>query len=179
MIRVSDIKTTLPEQFKTQLQEQAYKVLRQLSVPFERVETDEVITMEDCAAVNRKMNMKMVKTLFLCNRRQTEFYLFVTCGEKPFSSKKFSTALGISRVSFAPVEKMESMLKTKIGAATVFSALADTDNNICIVFDREAINEKYYGCSDGTTTGYLKIKTADIIDKFLPFSKHTPVIIEV
>lgn len=179
MIRVSDIKTTLPEQFKTQLQEQAYKVLRQLSVPFERVETDEVITMEDCAAVNRKMNMKMVKTLFLCNRRQTEFYLFVTCGEKPFSSKKFSTALGISRVSFAPVEKMESMLKTKIGAATVFSALADTDNNIRIVFDREAINEKYYGCSDGTTTGYLKIKTADIIDKFLPFSKHTPVIIEV
>lgn len=49
--------------------------------------------MEDCTAVNERLDMKMVKTLFLCNRQQTEFYLFITCADKPFRSKDFSTAL--------------------------------------------------------------------------------------
>ncbi|MGC4019391.1 MAG: YbaK/EbsC family protein [Muricomes sp.] len=44
----------------------------------------------------------MVKTLFLCNKKKTLFYLFVTTGEKPFDTKKFCETLGISRVSFAP-----------------------------------------------------------------------------
>ena len=55
-----------------------------LHIPFERVDTDEAITMEDCTAIEEKLDMKMVKTLLLCNRRQTMFYLFITCGNKPF-----------------------------------------------------------------------------------------------
>lgn len=78
------------------------------------VETDEIITMEDCAEVNKKLDMEMVKTLFLCNRQQTEFYLFITKGDKPFKSKNFSHALDIARVSFAPAELLKSMLGTDI-----------------------------------------------------------------
>ena len=43
--------------------------------------------------------MDMVKALFVCNRQQTEFYLFITKGDKSFRSKEFSGILGISRVS--------------------------------------------------------------------------------
>ena len=135
--------------------------------------------MEDCILINEKLNMKMVKTLFLCNRQQTEFYLFITCGDKPFRSKDFSNALGVSRVSFAPAELMETMLGTKIGAATVFSSLLDTEGKVQIVFDKEVLSEEYYGCSDGTTTGYMKIRTEDISSKFLMFTKHIPAVIEV
>lgn len=179
MINVSEIKNTAPKEFKTQLQEKIYKTLEMLEIPYERVDTDEVITMDDCIVVNKKLNMKMVKTLFLCNRQKTDFYLFITCGDKAFSSKNFSTALGISRVSFAPAELMESMLKTKIGAATIFSTLIDEDNKVHIILDKDVITEEYYGCSDSTTTGYMKIRTDDIVNKFLSFTKHTPVVIEV
>lgn len=68
MITVSEIQTTAPANFKTELQE---------------------------------------KDHFLCNRQQTEFYLFITCGDKPFRSKDFSAALEVARVSFAPAERME------------------------------------------------------------------------
>ncbi|MCD7904660.1 MAG: hypothetical protein LUG24_03615 [Clostridiales bacterium] len=63
--------------------------------------------------------MNMVKTLFLCNHRQTEFYLFIMPGNKRFKTKLFSSALNISRVSFAPSEKMEEMLETSIGAVLI------------------------------------------------------------
>jgi Ala-tRNA(Pro) deacylase len=130
MFFVSEIYTTAPDKFSTPLQKKTYHALRNLDIPFKRVETDEAITMEDCVQIDLKLDMKMVKTLFLCNRQQTAFYLFITAGDKPFRSKDFSTALGVARVSFAPAELMGKMLGTKIGAATVFSAMLDTGNAI-------------------------------------------------
>lgn len=179
MFYVSEITPCAPAHFQTPLQKLVYETLAQLDIPFERVDTDEAITMEDCRAINEKLDMRMVKTLFLCSRKQTDFYLFVTVGNKPFRSKDFSSALGVSRVSFAPAPQMESMLGTKIGAATVFSSLIDRENKVRIVFDKDVLGEEWYGCSDGTTTGYMKIRTDDICGKFLPFTGHALSVIEV
>ena len=156
-----------------------YEALKKLNIPFERVDTDEAITMEDCTKINEKLNMKMVKTLFLCNRQRTLFYLFITTADKPFPSKEFSNALNVSRVSFAPAELMDEMLGTTIGTATVFSALLDLDRDIQIVFDKDAEKEEWYGCSDGTTTSYMKIKTSQIIETFLPYTKPKPRLIDL
>lgn len=179
MLYVSDIQKTAPLTYKTPLQQLVYSTLAKLQIPFARVDTDEVITMEDCIAVNEKLNMQMVKTLFLCNRKQTDFYLFVTAGNKPFRAKEFSSALDVSRLSFAPASHMEQMLGTKIGAATVFSALLNSAANVQFVFDRDVTSEQWYGCSDGTTTGYIKIETARILGDFLPHVGRKPVIITV
>ena len=179
MFYVSEIKKNAPTEYRTPLQEKVYKVLDSLQIEFERVDTDEAITMEDCKWINERLDMNMVKTLFLCNRQQTEYYLFVTRGDKQFRSKDFSNALGISRMSFAPAEKMQDMLGIMIGAATIFSMLLDTAEDVRVVFDRDVINEAYYGCSDGTTTGYMKIKTELITEKFLPFTGHSFEIVEV
>ena len=179
MFYVSEIQKKAPAAFQTALQRKVYEVLEALQISFERVDTQEAITMEDCAAIEEKLDMKMVKTLFLCNRQKTAFYLFITTGEKPFRSKDFSEALGISRVSFAPLELMESMLGTKLGAVTVLSALLDEENAVQIVFDADVAAEKWYGCSDGTTTGYMKLETAEILHTFLPYAKHTAAVITV
>ncbi len=175
MFYVSEIYTNEPKEFKNELQEKVYKTLKELDISFERVDTDEAITMEDCIEIDNKLDMNMVKTLFLCNRQKTDFYLFITTGNKKFDSKKFSQEMEIARVSFAPIELFEEMLGTKIGAATVYSSLIN--NKIQIVFDKDVLQEKYYGCSDGTTTGYMKVKTDDIVNKFLPYTKHTKKII--
>ena len=176
MFYVSDVFTSAPECFGTPLQEKVFQVLDELMISYERVDTDEAVTMDDCILINEKLDMKMVKTLFLCNRQKTAFYLFVTAGDKPFRSKDFSNSLGAARVSFAPAELMNSMLGTKIGAATVFSALLDSASDVKFVIDKDVLQEEWYGCSDGTTTGYMKIRTDDIIHKFLPYTGHVPVI---
>ena len=132
-----------------------------------------------CGSLDGHFLADLYGQLFLCNRQQTEFYLFITCGDKPFRSKDFSNALAVSRVSFAPAELMETMLGTQIGAATVFSSLLDCDNKVQIVFDKDVLSEEYYGCSDGTTTGYMKIRTEDIVRRFLTYAKHKLTVIEV
>lgn len=172
MIHVSEPRTDSPQNYGSELQFLVYKTLNELHIPYQRVETDEVITMEDCVAVNEVLDMKMVKTLFLCSRHKQDYYLYITAGKKRFNTKAFSTALGLSRVSFAPEEDMHAILGTKIGAATVFSALLDSAKDVHIVFDPDVLREEYYGCSDGTTTGYMKLRTKDITDRFLPHTGH-------
>lgn len=179
MFFVSDITGKLPESYKSPLQEMAYESLEKLHISFERVDTDEAISMEDCIEINQKLDMKMVKTLFLCNRQKTELYLFVTTADKPFKSKDFSNSLGISRLSFAPEELMENILGVKIGAATIFGVLMDKDNLVQVVFDKDVLLEEWYGCSDGTTTGYMKVKTNQIVDNFLSYIKHIPTVIQI
>lgn len=78
MFYVSEVYTTSPEKFKNKLQEKVYKTLEKLSINFERVETDEVITMEDCIEINKKLNMQMVKTLFLCNRQKKQTFIYLS-----------------------------------------------------------------------------------------------------
>lgn len=179
MFYISEIMNVAPTTFKTALQKTVYETLEKLNIPFERVDTEEAITMDDCVAINEKLDMRMVKTLFLCNRQQTDFYLFVTRGDKPFRSKDFSHALDIARVSFAPAELLHDMMGTDIGAATVLSALIDKNFRVKVVFDNEVVREEWYGCSDGTTTGYLKIRTENIISRFLDYTNHKPIIISI
>ncbi|MFV8375933.1 prolyl-tRNA synthetase associated domain-containing protein [Flavobacterium sp. GSP11] len=179
MFYISEIKNTAPAEFKTELQKRVYSVLNELGVAYERVNTDEAISMEECVLINEKLNMQMVKTLFLCNRQKTDFYLFITTADKPFNSKKLSNILNISRLSFAPAELLQEMLGTKIGSATIFSTLLDENNKVKVLLDKDVTTEEYYGCSDGTTTGYIKIKTEQIINGFLPFFKHDPIIVEL
>ena len=179
MFYVSEVKTEAPKVFESELQQRIYETFADLDIHFERVDNDPAITMEDCVLINERLDMKTVKTLFLCNRQQTNFYLFVTLDGKPFVTKDFSAALGISRVSFASEELLFSMLGTKIGATTVLSSIIDTENKVRIIFDIEVLKNEWYGCTDSTTTSYMKLKTADVLEKYIPFTKHEITVIEV
>lgn len=179
MIHVSEPYASVPAEFQNDLQRDVYAALKELSIPFFRVDTDEAITMDDCIAIAEKLNTPVVKTLFLCNRQQTNFYLFVTTADKAFSTKNFSRAMEISRVSFASPEQLESMLGTKVGSASVLSLLHDPENRVHLVLDRQALIEPWFGCSDTTTTGYMKLATDDMLHVFLPHVDHLPTILDI
>lgn len=179
MIHVSKPTSELPSEYKTPLQEMTYKFLSENNIEFSRVDNDEAVTMEDCIEIDKALDMKTVKTLFLCNRQKTQFYLFVTEGDKPFVTKDFSSALGISRVSFASAEMLDEIIGTKVGATTIFGVLREQAQEVRVVFDKAVCESEWFGCSDGTTSCYMKLKTDDILNKLLPSSGHTYEVIEV
>ena len=176
---VSDIFTTPPSEYKTELHKSVYETLEKLCIPFERVDTGEAITMDDCIEIGKRLSCRVVKSLFLCNRQKTIFYLFVTPDDKPFVTKNFGKALGVSRVSFAPSELLLEIMGTEVGATTVFSLLLPTAKDVRIIIDKDVLSETDYGCTDGTNTGYMKVKTADILEKLIPYTNHTAEIITV
>lgn len=158
---VSEPKADIPAEFKSPLQEAVYRKLADLQIPFRRVDTGDAITMDDCIAINRALDMETVKTIFLTNRQQTACYLFVTKGDKPFVTKDFGRALGVSRVSFAPADMLLAMLGTPVGGATVLSAVS-APPEVRFVFDSEVLTLSSYGCTDGTPNGYMRITVDDV-----------------
>jgi Ala-tRNA(Pro) deacylase len=179
MIRVSEPSAAPPPVVKTRLQRKVYETLAVLSIPFLRVDTDEAVTMEDCEAINARLDVEVVKTLFLCNRQKTAYYLFVTVGDKPFRTKDVSAALGVTRLSFASADAMERQLGTVVGAATIFSILLESAAEVRLVIDEDVVGQEWYGCSDGTTTGYLKLKTDRVIQDFLTYAGRRAYFVQV
>ena len=172
MFKVSEIITTPPEMFSSELQEKVYAAFASLGIPFGRVDTDPGLTMEDCRHIDAKIGVRIVKTVFLCNRQQTEFYLYVTSDDKPFVTREFCGALGIPRVSFAPAEKLWELTGVLVGATTVLSTILPQAAGVHLVMDRCVAEGEWFACTDGTATCFVKIRTADLLEKYLPATGH-------
>ena len=173
MFKVSETMTTPPPEFSSELQRRVYETFAGLGIPFERVDTDPGITMEDCLNIDAKIGVRIVKTLFLCNRQQTEFYLYVTTDDKPFVTRDFCGALGIPRVSFASAEKLWDLTGVLPGATTILSAILPQAAGIHLVMDRGVTESEYIACTDGTATCFVKVRTSDLLGKCLSGKKLT------
>ena len=177
--QISSIITTPPERMSNPLQVKAYAALSTLGTAFERVDNSPAASMEDCIAIGEKLGCEVVKNIFLCNRQQTTFYLFITRGSKPFSTKDFGKALQISRVSFAPSDKLMEMMGAEHRPATVFCLLMDPAHKVRYIIDKDVLdNLEHIGCPDGTLTSYMKIPTDHLL-KIAEISGHSPTVIEV
>ena len=167
MFKVSDIINTSPAAFSTELQRQVYAAFAQRGIPFGRVDTDPGLTMEDCQHIDAKIGVRIVKTIFVCNRQQTEFYLYVTTDDKPFVTRDFCGALGIPRVSFASAEKLWELTGVEVGATTILSAILPQAAGVHLVMDRAVAESEWFACTDGTATCFVKLRTRDLLDKYL------------
>ena len=177
MFKVSEIMHSAPAAFHTPLQEAVYEAFGRLGIGFSRVDTDPGITMEDCRNIDRGIGCRVVKTLFLCNRQQTEYYLYVTSADKPFVTREFCSALGIPRVSFAPEDKLWEFTGVRVGATTVLSAVLPQAGDVHFVMDREVAQREWFACTDGTPTCFVRIRTADLLDKYLSDAGVKPALI--
>lgn len=167
MFKVSELMTTPPAEFSSELQRKVYESFAALGIPFGRVDTDPGITMEDCKNISAKIGVPIVKTIFLCNRQQTEFYLYVTTDDKPFVTREFCAALGIPRVSFASPELLWEKTGVLVGATTILSAVLPSAEGVHLVMDSVVAESEWFACTDGTATCFVKIKTRDLLDKYL------------
>ena len=164
---VSQPFTTPPAAFETPLQALVYKTFAADGIPFERVDTDPGITMEDCAHISARIGVQIVKTIFLCNRQQTEFYLYVTSHDKPFVTRDFCGALGIPRVSFASAEKLWELTGVRVGATTILSGILSACAGVHLVMDAAIAAAEWFACTDGTPTCFVKLRTRDLLEKYL------------
>lgn len=156
-----------------------YDLLDKLGIEYERTDHEKANTMEKCNEIDKILDTIICKNLFLCNRQQTEFYLLMMPGDKPFKTKYITKQLGCSRLSFAPSEKMLKYLDIKPGAVSIMGLMNDKDNKIQLIIDKPVVESETLGCHPCVCTSSLKFKTKDIIEKFLPAVHHEPIIVDL
>ena len=136
-------------------------------------------TMEACRDIDEVLGATVCKNLFLTNRQHTDFYLLMMPGDKPFKTKDLSKQIGSARLSFASPEYMEKYLNIKPGAVSVMGLMNDTENHVRLLMDRPVAEGEYLGCHPCVSTSSLKMKTKDVLEKFLPAVHHEPLMIDL
>ena len=171
--------TGRPSDQRIPQEEAIYDKLEELSIPFTRVDHDHADTMEDCLRIESVLGGKICKNLFLCNRQQTEFYLLMMPGNKPFKTKELSHQLGIARLSFASPEDMEQYLDCTPGSSSIMGLMNDPENHVQLLLDKDVKAGEFIGCHPCINTSSLKLYTKDIFEKFLPAVHHEPIFVEL
>ncbi len=150
-----------------------YDFLDQLDMEYWQTDHEkQAYTMEDCAEVDAILEATICKNLLLCNRQQTAFYLLMMPGDKKFKTKELSSQIGSARLSFASDEKMLEYLDIHPGALSVMGLMNDKENRVRLLIDEDILDGEFLGCHPCVNTSSLKIRTKDILEKFLPAVHH-------
>ena len=151
-----------------------YDLLDRLALSYQRIDHEAAMTMEACAAVDEALEATICKNLMLCNRQNTEFYLLLIPGDKPFKTKELSHQIGTSRLSFAAPEYMEQFLDITPGSLSILGLMNDKDMRVQLLIDEDVLKGEYIGCHPCINTSSLRLKTADLVEKIIPAMGHTP-----
>lgn len=149
-----------------------YDYLDKLGIKYDRTDHEPAEDMEVCKAIDKTLGAEICKNLFLCNRQKTRFYLLMMPGDKPFKTKELSSQINSARLSFASPDKMLEYLDINPGAVSVMGLMNDKDNAVTLIIDEDVLKGEYIGCHPCVNTSSIKVKTSDIINKFLPSVDH-------
>ena len=156
-----------------------YDLLDSLGISYERVDHEEAMTMEVCAAIDEVLEATICKNLLLCNRQGTAFYLLMLPGNKVFKTSVLSKQIGSSRLSFASAEAMEELLDITPGSVSVMGLMNDHENRVQLLMDQDVLRGEYIGCHPCINTSSLRFLTSDLIEKILPAMGHEPTYVEL
>lgn len=154
-----------------------YDFLDKLGIQYQRIDHEAAMTMEACEEIDHALgdNTTICKNLFLCNRQETDFYLLLMPGDKPFKTKDLSAQIHSSRLSFAKPEYMEKYLDITPGSVSVLGLMNDSEKKVQLLIDEDVMKEPYFGCHPCINTSSLKFTTEDLMQKIIPALEHEPV----
>ncbi|MBR6275046.1 MAG: prolyl-tRNA synthetase associated domain-containing protein [Lachnospiraceae bacterium] len=149
-----------------------YDFLDGLGIEYFRTDHERADNMEACNKIDAVLGVIICKNLFLCNRQKTNFYLLMMPGDKKFKTKELSSQINSARLSFAEPEDMLKFLDIEPGAVSIMGLMNDKEKAVQLLIDEDVLKDEYIGCHPCVCTSSLKIKTKDIVEKFLPAVGH-------
>lgn len=156
-----------------------YNLLDRLGIAYDRVDHGYANTIPDCAAVEAVTGAEICKNLFLTNRQQTDFYLLLMPGNKPFKTKDLSHQIGSARLSFAAPEYMERLLDITPGSVSILGLMNDHNNSVRLLIDRDLLQDEFLCCHPCINSSTLKLRMADVLEKLIPAFGNTLTYVEL
>ena len=171
--------TGRPSDRRTEREERCYELLERLGISYLRVDHEHADTIEACHAIEKLLGCEICKNLFLTNRQQTELWLLLMPGDKPFKTKLLSRQIGSARLSFASPEQMLQHLDLTPGSVSVLGLMNDREGKVRLLIDRDLLTQEAIGMHPCLNSSSLRIATSDLLGKILPAMHHEPTFVEL
>lgn len=157
-----------------------FQRLDALGVPYARFDHAPAYTMEDCLALPfAEADVTICKNILLCNRQQTEYYLYVTLAGKPFRTGTVSKLLGSSRLSFAPEEALNRIMQVESGSLAPFGLWYAGEAKVCFAVDNDVRQTQRIAFHPCDNTATVVFDQADFWQRIVPDFGIAPRFIDV
>lgn len=159
--------------------EAVYAFLDGLGIAYRTARHAPAYTMEDCAAVDRRLGALTVKNLFLTPRNGRRYYLLIARPDAPFRTAEVSRQVPSPRLSFAPEEKLFEKLRCHGGSASPMGLVFPEARDVGLLVDGglSAFDTLAFHPCDNTET--LAMARGDFFGVFLPALGVGPVTVRM
>lgn len=162
------------------VKQETLRWLDQRKIPYQRFAHEAAHTIDDCLKMPfQTSDVTMCKNVFLCNRQQTQFFLMLLCPHTPFRTAAVSKALGVSRLSFAPDEKLSELLSLSSGSVSPLGLLYDRDRRVTLCYEPAVRNTPKIGFHPCDSTETLIFEQTTFWNRVLPEMKVVPIAVDI
>ena len=146
--------------------QQVANKLQELGIPFDVVEHPPAFTTEQADSYIEDMEGVRTKTMFLTNKKKTQYYLLIMDDKKRLDMDNFKVQVGADRIRMASLDSLAEKMSLPAGTVSPFGLLNNEEKDVQVYFDKEIIGEERMTFHPNTNEKTIFVSTRDLF-KFL------------
>ena len=136
--------------------------LNTLDIKFKIVEHEPAYTTEEADKYIEGHDGVRTKTMFICNKKKTNYYMIIMDDSKRLDMNKFKKIVSEKQMKMASEESLKEKLWIKPGMVSPFGLLNNDEKDVKIYMDKEIITEEIMTFHPNDNTKTLFITTKDL-----------------
>ncbi len=140
--------------------------LNSMGIQFKIVEHEPAYTTEEADKYIEGYDGVRTKTMFICNKKKTNYYMIIMDDSKRLDMNKFKEIVSEKQMKMASEESLKEKLGIKPGMVSPFGLLNNDEKDVKIYMDKEIITEEIMTFHPNDNTKTLFITTKDLFKYF-------------
>lgn len=140
--------------------------LNTLDIKFKIVEHEPAYTTEEADKYIEGHDGVRTKTMFICNKKKTNYYMIIMDDSKRLDMNKFKEIVSEKQMKMASEEALKEKLGINPGMVSPFGLLNNDEKDVKIYMDKEIIIEEIMTFHPNDNTKTLFINTKDLFKYF-------------
>ncbi|WP_159563928.1 prolyl-tRNA synthetase associated domain-containing protein [Streptococcus halichoeri] len=137
--------------------------LQALGLPYQLIEHAPALTTEQADDFIAWLPGVRTKTLFLTNKKKTQFYLLIMDDRKQLDMEQFRELVGANRIRLASNASLEEKMALQPGLVSPFGLLFNQDHDIQVYIDAAIVSQECMTFHPNTNEKTIFIATPDLL----------------
>ena len=142
--------------------QQVANKLQELGIPFDVVEHPPAFTTEQADSYIEGIEGVRTKTMFLTNKKKTQYYLLIMDDQKSLDMDLFKDLVSANRIRMASSDSLFEKMQLPPGTVSPFGLLNNEEKDIHVYFDQDIVSEEIMTFHPDTNEKTIFIKSKDL-----------------
>ena len=142
--------------------QQVANKLQELGITYDVVDHPPAFSTEQADSYIEGLEGVRTKSMFLTNKKKTQYYLLIMDDKKPLDMDDFKVQVGANRIRMASLDSLAEKMNLPAGTVSPFGLLNNDEKDILVYFDKDIVSEDIMAFHPNTNEKTIFIKSKDL-----------------